>query len=221
MPLIRGSVIWSCMRFWASRTSEQCIVLCPRVLVWRLQRTQHVSGTPLLFLETTEAVGKQKLVAWRKSRRVSSGMVVLSCITSPRISRPLPSVRMKSELFASECWRRNAAWVRLRWFLACFSTVEVQVASWSRGEALVRLEQYVIGVVSTFHSESSSERAPALAAASASSLPRLPAWALTQTMRVSAWRAWRAWMVAVMMSESGWDSSSTVGGVPSRLVSIS
>eukprot|EP00961_Rhodomonas_salina_P257800 3484078-Rhodomonas_salina.1 len=29
MPLIRGSAIWSCMRFCASWTSKQCIILCP------------------------------------------------------------------------------------------------------------------------------------------------------------------------------------------------
>eukprot|EP00961_Rhodomonas_salina_P122806 1653989-Rhodomonas_salina.1 len=103
MPQNKGSAIWSCMRFWASSTSKQCIILCPRVSVWRMQRMHRVSGTPLLFLETTVAVGKQKLRAWRKSRRAFkfSGMVLsLSCITSPSISRPLPQVRMKSELFA-------------------------------------------------------------------------------------------------------------------------
>eukprot|EP00961_Rhodomonas_salina_P271300 3666028-Rhodomonas_salina.2 len=46
MPWIRGSAIWSCMRFCASRTSEQCIILCPSVSVWRLQRTHSVSGMP-------------------------------------------------------------------------------------------------------------------------------------------------------------------------------
>eukprot|EP00961_Rhodomonas_salina_P155760 2097328-Rhodomonas_salina.1 len=49
-----------------------------------------------------------------------------------------------------------------------------------------------------FHSASRSERAPALAAASACSLPGSPAWALTQTMRVLACLAWRAWMAAVI-----------------------
>eukprot|EP00961_Rhodomonas_salina_P242667 3277894-Rhodomonas_salina.2 len=99
MPRIRGSAIWSCMRFWASWTSEQRIILCLRVSVLRLQRTHYVLGTSLLLLETTVAVGKQKLSAWRKFHRVFSGMV-LSCITSPRISLQLPSMRMKSELFA-------------------------------------------------------------------------------------------------------------------------
>eukprot|EP00961_Rhodomonas_salina_P257816 3484372-Rhodomonas_salina.1 len=74
MPLIRGSAIWSCMRFWASLTSEQCIILCPSVSVWCLQRMHRVSGMPLLFRDTTMAVGKQKLLACRKSRRAFSGM---------------------------------------------------------------------------------------------------------------------------------------------------
>eukprot|EP00961_Rhodomonas_salina_P148193 1995177-Rhodomonas_salina.1 len=90
----------------------------------------------LLFRDTTVAVGKQKLLACRKSHRAFSGMV-RSCMTSPRISSPLPAVRMKSELFASECCLRNAAWMHPRWCLACFSTVEVHVASWRRGKELV------------------------------------------------------------------------------------
>eukprot|EP00961_Rhodomonas_salina_P045056 605054-Rhodomonas_salina.1 len=93
MPRIRGSAIWSCRRFWAAPTSEQCIILCPRVSVWRLQRTHRVSGMPLLFRETSVAVVKQRLLAWRKSRRAFkfSGMVLSrSCITSPRTFRLLP-----------------------------------------------------------------------------------------------------------------------------------
>eukprot|EP00961_Rhodomonas_salina_P159875 2153021-Rhodomonas_salina.1 len=64
MPLIRGSAIWLCMRFCASRTSEQCIILCPSVSVWRLQRMHRVGSTSSSFSTSSDWGSSSDRVQW-------------------------------------------------------------------------------------------------------------------------------------------------------------
>eukprot|EP00961_Rhodomonas_salina_P004042 55738-Rhodomonas_salina.2 len=88
MPLMRTRAISSCILLCASLIGQQSLIRCPTVSLAFLQTTHCVSHVPPWFLETTEAVGKQKALAWRMSLTAPSGRP-LSRRAAPKLALPL------------------------------------------------------------------------------------------------------------------------------------